>query len=421
MMRALAEWCARVVVDLVRAVASRRLLISAAGLAVLLVVTFGYISIGALGVNPARTMMSVRVLLPESGGLLANQDVTVRGIPVGRISAINLTDHGVEAVVAIKATARIPASSSVHVSGLSAAGEQYLDFRPDHDAGPFITDGSVLVEEQVTVPMTLPRIIDDSRGALAQLDAQKLNALFSELRVGRDGPAKLAAILDGATFLAATLGGVLPETVSLLRNTPVTFTTIADVKAGLARTAVDLHNVLGGINTMDSGFRTLADRGSSQLAAFDNLIADNRENIVQLLGNLTTVSQLLYLRIPALQDLWRPDHEPLIDRFATVFHDGGAWGIVDFYGRYGCDYKLPRRPPSQADFPEPYLYTYCDNPDPSVLIRGARNAPRPPGDDTAGPPPGYDPTAQTDATPVHPPYTLPTTYAGPPLPVWVPN
>ncbi|HEU4362887.1 MAG TPA: MlaD family protein, partial [Mycobacterium sp.] len=262
MMRSLAEWCARVVVDLVRAVASRRLLISAAGLAVLLVVTFGYISIGALGVNPARTMMSVRVLLPESGGLLANQDVTVRGIPVGRISAINLTDHGVEAVVAIKATARIPASSSVHVSGLSAAGEQYLDFRPDHDAGPFITDGSVLVEEQVTVPMTLPRIIDDSRGALAQLDAQKLNALFSELRVGRDGPAKLAAILDGATFLAATLGGVLPETVSLLRNTPVTFTTIADVKAGLARTAVDLHNVLGGINTMDSGFRTLADRGS---------------------------------------------------------------------------------------------------------------------------------------------------------------
>ena len=83
--------------------------------------------------------------------------------------------------------------------------------------------------------------------------------------------------------------------------------------------------------------------------------------------------------------------------------------------------SLPRRPPSQADFPEPYRYTYCDNADPSVLVRGARNAPRPPGDDTAGPPPGYDPTKQTDATPNYPPYTLPTTYAGPDLPAQIPN
>ena len=417
----LMEWPARLVVEGVRAIAKRRLLVSCTGLGVTLAIAFGYVAIGGLGINPARSMISVRVLLPESGGLLANQDVTLRGIPVGRVKSINLTENGVEAVAAINANVRIPRDSPVRVAGLSAAGEQYLDFRPEHSGGPFLTDGAVIGEHQATTPVSLPQIIDDSHGALAQLDPRELTSLVSELRVGRQGPHKLAAIFDGAIFLASTLDGVLPQTVSLLRNTQVVFTTLADVTPGLQRTSVDLQHVLGGVNKMDGGFRTLVDRGSGQLADIDNLIADNRENIVQLLGNLTTVSQLMYLRIPALQDLWRPDHESLIDRMATAFHDGGIWGVGEVYPRYRCDYDLPRHPPTQPDFPEPYRYTYCNNSDPSVLIRGARNAPRPPGDDTAGPPPGYDPNAQTDPTPVYPPYTLPTPYAGPSLPVWVPN
>jgi virulence factor Mce-like protein len=415
------EWSARQVVDLVQALANRRIVVSCIALALTLVAAFAYVAIDGLGVNPARTTISVRVLLPESGGLLANQDVTLRGIPVGRVKSVNLTDKGVEAVAAINADVRIPRESPVRVSALSGAGEQYLDFRPEHGGGPFLADGTVIGEQQATIPVSLPRIIDDSHGALAQLDPKKLGALLGELRVGREGPQKLAAIFDGAIFLASTLDGVLPQTVSLLRNTRVVLTTLNDVTPGLRRTSVDLQEILWGVNRMDGGFRTLVDRGSGQLADIDNLIADNRENIVQLLGNLTTLSQLMYLRTPALQDLWRTDHEPLIDRMATVFHDGGIWGVGEFYPKYRCDYNLPRRPPSQADFPEPYRYTYCTNPDPSVLIRGARNAPRPPGDDTAGPPTGYDPAAQTDPTPAYPPYTLPTTYAGPPLPAWLPN
>jgi len=415
------EGPARLVVDVIAAMARRRILMSCIGLALTLVVAIGYITIGSLRINPARKMISVRVLLPESGGLLTNQDVTLRGIPIGRITSITLTRTGVEAVATINANARIPLDSPVRVSALSAAGEQYLDFRPTHGGGPFLTDGTAIGEHRATIPMSLPRIIDDSRGALAQLDPKNLAALVNELRVSPQGPQKLAAILDGTIFLASTLDGVLPQTVSLLRNTRTVFTTLDDVTPGLRRTSIDLRNTLRGINKMDRGFRTLVDRGNGQLTDVDNLLADNRENMVQLLGNLTTLSQLLYLRIPALQHLWRADHNPLLDRLSSVFHDGGIWGVVDIYPRYRCDYNVPRRPPSLADLPEPYRNTYCNNPDPSVLIRGARNAPRPPGDDTAGPPPGYDPKAQTDATPAYPPYTLPTTYAGPRLPAQVPN
>ncbi|WP_102144455.1 MlaD family protein [Mycobacterium hubeiense] len=415
------EWAARLVVDAVKAVASRRLLVSAVALALALVVAFAYIAIGGLRINPARKTIAVRVLLPESGGLLPNQDVTLRGIPVGRVRSVTVTQDGVEAVASINADAPIPKDSPVRVSGLSAAGEQYLDFRPEHANGPYLSDGTVIGEGQATIPVTLPRIIDDSRGALAQLDEKKLTALFSEVRVSREGPEKLAGLFDGVIFLSSTLHGVLPETVNLVQDMQSVATTLSDVNAGLRQTSVNLQNVLGGVNKMDGGFRTLVDRGQGQLADVDNFIADNRENMVQLLGNLTTLGQLLYLRTPALQALWNPEHESLIDRLNTTIRDGGIWLIGDIYPKYRCDYNIPRLPPAQADFPEPYLYTYCDNPDPSVLIRGARNAPRPPGDDTAGPPPGHDPNAKTDPTPNYPPYTLPTEYGGPQLPAWVPE
>ena len=42
------------------------------------------------------------------------------------------------------------------------------------------------------------------------------------------------------------------------------------------------------------------------------------------------------------------------------------------------------------------MYNYCRDTDPAVLIRGAKNAPRPAGDDTYGPPPGADLGKRTD-------------------------
>lgn len=411
----------RVIARLRRALPARKTLLSCLGLLATAVAALAYIFLGGLRVNPMESKISVRVMLRESGGLLANQDVTVRGIPVGRVQSVQLTDNGVEAIASVDSAVRIPTDSPVRVSGLSPAGEQYLDFRPEHDGGPYLSNGAVIEQGQATTPVSLAQIIDHSRGALAQLDATKLTAMLTELRVGRDGPKKLAAIFDGASLLASTLDSVLPQTVSMLRSTKVVFGTMTDVGPGLTHTSSNLDQILGGVNKMDGGFRTLVERGNPQLASVDNLLADNRQSIVQLLGNMTTVSQLLYMRTPALQDLFRPDRDSVLDRVSSIFRDGGIWGVGDLYPKYRCDYGLPRLPPSQPDFPEPHRFAYCNNPDPSLLVRGARNAPRPPGDDTAGPPAGYDPTATTDPSPNYPPYTLPTTYGGPAWPPQIPN
>jgi virulence factor Mce-like protein len=415
----LLELAARLLVTAVRAMARQRAAVAVVGLVVTLVVASTYIAVWSLGLKPGRSTIAVRVLLPESGGLLPDQDVTLRGVPIGRVSSVNVTSTGVVAVAALGADIRIPQNSQVRVSPLSAAGEQYLDFSPRDDHGPMLRNGSIIDQSQTSVPVPLSRLLVDADGALAQLNPQQLAAVTDELRVGHQGPQKLAALLDGGAFLISTLDSVLPHTARLIRNSKIVLTTLGDVQPGLHSTSLKLQHVLGGISAMDRGFRTLVDRGDAPMTALDDIIADNSDTMVQLLGNLTTIAQVSVVHVPALTHLFNPGRGSVLDAFGTVFHGGALWAIADIYPRYGCDYKLPRYAPSQPDFVEPYLYTYCDNPDPAVLVRGARNAPRPPGDDTAGPPPGYDPLAKTDPTPVGP-HSIPTQYGGPQLPLTLP-
>jgi len=408
------------IVALVRFGYRRRSWLSAIGLVMTLVVATAYLMFGALQVNPLASSYRVTVALPESAGLLPNQDVTLRGVRVGRVERLDITPDGVNAVVTVDSDVQIPQHSEVRVSGLSPAGEQYIDFIPQADSGPYLADGAHIGQGTATVPVSLATLLADADGALAQADVDKLEVIRRELSLSDAGPQKLKDIIDGGTFLLSTLDSVLPETTSLLKTSRVVFTLAADKTAGIGAASDNLAESFEGINRMREGYRRLTDQTPEALAKVDTLFADNSDTMVQLLGNLTTVSRLFYLRVPALNALFPSYRTSVLDALGSAMHDGGLWGTAEIYPRQTCDYGTPKLPPSAADYPEPFMYTYCRNDHPGVLVRGAKNAPRPAGDDTAGPPPGADLGRQTDPTPKGR-YTIPTPYGGPTLPIEPPR
>lgn len=411
----LLDGLARLLIGSVAALRNHRVAVSVAGIALTLIVVLIYIVGGTLGISPFRSTIAVQVHLRESGGLLPNQDVTLRGVPIGKVTSVSLGDTGVVASVAIDSRKRVPQNSRVRVSALSAAGEQYLDFSPEQPGGPALTDGAVIDEERTAVPVSLAQLLADANGLLAQVDPERLATITTELRVSGQGPDKLAALLDGGAFLISTLDSVLPETVRVLRTSRTVLTTFVDTQGGMTRTAENLRDIMTGAQAMDGGFRVLADRGGRPFAMMDQIIEDNSDTMVQLLGNLVSTAQLSYARLPALNEIVNSSRGgSAVEALTGVVRDHAFWVLADLYPRYSCDYGLPPLPPSIPNYPEPYLYTYCTNPDPSVLVRGARNAPRPPGDDTAGPPPGSDPLAQTDPVPPDP-LRLPTPFGGAPM------
>lgn len=400
----------------------RRTAVSAASLVVILVLGVAYLVFGSLQINPMRSNIRVNVPLADSGGLLPDQDVTLRGVPIGRVEAVRLDSGGVTAVASIDARHQIPVDTAVRVSGLSPAGEQHLDFRPPSAEGPYLHNGAVIEPGRATTPVTLAQTLANADGALAQLDPAKLAVLRTELGVSPQGPEKLAGIFDGGTFLLSALDGVLPETVDLVKNSRVSFTTLADVNPGLRATGASLGGTLDGIGRMDGGLRRLLDSAPQTLTGVDALFDDNSDTMVELLGKLATVAQLAYVRVPALNALFPDPSErgSLLENLTGIFHDNSIHAIADIYPRYTCDYPTPRSPSSAADYPEALRYGYCENDDPAVLVRGARNAPRPAGDDTAGPPPDADPLTRTDPTPEGR-WTIPTPYGGPLLPLLIPG
>ncbi|MFB1295828.1 MlaD family protein [Mycobacterium sp. pW049] len=408
------------VVRVARAGHRRRAWLSTAALVMTLVVASVYLFLGALQVNPLASSCRVTVELPESAGLLPNQNVTMRGVPVGRVERLDITPSGVNAVVSVDSTVAVPASSAVRVSGLSPAGEQYIDFVAENGDGPYLGDGSVVAQSDTTVPVSLADLLANADGALAQVDPAKLELIKYELSMSDAGPQKLADVIDGGTFLLTTLDSVLPETSSTLRTSRVVLTLAADKNAGIEVASANLGETFDGVNRMREGFRTLTNRTPETLASVDNLFTDNSETMLQLLGSLASTSQLLYLRVPALNALFPTYRTSVLDAIGSIMHDNGLWATGDIYPRYSCDYGTPRLPPSSADYPEPFMYTYCRDDHPGVLVRGAKNAPRPAGDDTAGPPPGADLGRTTDPTPKGR-YTIPTPYGGPTLPIEPPR
>ncbi|ODR11077.1 hypothetical protein BHQ15_02875 [Mycolicibacillus koreensis] len=393
-----------------------RLVLSGIAQIVLVIVGVAYLFFGALRDNPFADQIRITVHLAESGGLLARQDVTLRGVPIGRVESVEFTADGVQAVARVGADARIPRDgTAVRVSGLSPAGEQYLNFEPTTLEGPYLSDGAVIGRDEASTPVPIWKLLGNIDGLLAQTDPQQLRTMIDELGVGPDGPRKLRDLLGGGQVLLSTLDGVLPETMTLLRGSRPVFQIFDDAAVGMSAIADNFGATLSGVSAKDAGLRRMLDQTPDALDTVDALLAENSPTIVQLLGNLTTVAQLSYVRVPALQQMFTDDRKPLLDSVTSFMHDGAAWAIASIYPRYVCDYPHPRDVPFIPNYPEPFMYTYCLNDDPGVLIRGARNAPRPPGDDTADPPPDWDPLRRTDPTPVGP-HTIPLPYGGPEMP-----
>lgn len=419
---AVADLPARALVGVVRGGRRYRNVVSALALATTALFGATYLVFGALGVDPTAATIAVRVHLTESGGLLPGQDVTLRGVPIGKVAAVDFTADGVVALARLDAEVAVPDDGTVEVTSLSTAGEQFLNFRPLRAGGPYLSDGAEITRERTSVPTPLWRMLGTLDSTLAQVDPARLTAILDELGSGPGGPRKLADILDGGVFLVSTLDAVLPQTVSLIHDSKTVLSTIGAGAPALDRFAADLSTSLRGVEAKAGGYTELLRTVPGTLSAVDTVVADNSTAVVALLANLSTVAAMTTTRVPALQEFFFPTQRAgsTLDALVTVIHDGGFWGLVSLYPRRTCSYDLPRQGPSINNYVEPYLYTYCADNDPSVLVRGANNAPRPPGERIPGPPPpGESPTRTATETPTGPfslPIPLPLAGSGQEIP-----
>ncbi|MBC7301455.1 MAG: MCE family protein [Nocardia sp.] len=368
----------------------KRVAVANAGLVVVLVLGCLYLGGAVLRIDPSRSQYVVTVELATSGGLSVGSDVTFRGWRVGRVSSVGVSGDGIAAVAEIDGGTEIPVGGTVAVNRLSAAGEQYLDFRPVSEGGPYLRDGSVVERARTSVPVPMQSVLANMSGLVGGMNPERLTVIVDELdKALAGGPDGLRNMISGMSRAMAGLTELLPQTQQLLRNLEVIAETTSHAQPDLSTLTASGTALFRQFTAADMELRHLLEQGPGQLATLGGFVSRTHDPITDLVTNFVAITKAAKLRQPALEALF-----PSLSRFADALgvpaHDGGFFILVDPWPRPSCDYDtVPVVPTTEVTDTRVRLYNYCVTSNPALQVRGSANAPRPPGPDNgAGPPPG---------------------------------
>jgi virulence factor Mce-like protein len=156
----------------------------------------------------------------DSGGIFVNAEVTYRGVGVGRVSDMQLTNDGVRVILTVDPDAPdIPADTAAVVANRSAVGEQYVDLRPDDDKGPYLTDDSVIPQDRTSIPIPVEQLLLDVDDLVGSIDTDDLRVVVDELGTAFAGAGDdLGRLLDNGDLLLARAEESLPQTLRLITD-----------------------------------------------------------------------------------------------------------------------------------------------------------------------------------------------------------
>ena len=331
--------------------------------------------------------IEVTLQLPESGGLYRFGNVTYRGVQIGKVTSVALTDDGVRATMSIDGSRRIPADLQAQVRSVSAVGEQYVDLRPRSDEPPYLHDGSVIDVRHATVPQPVGPMLDSLDSMVASIPKDKLHGMLGEMFTGVNGAGyDLGSLLDSASTLAADADRTGDTTRALLEGARPLLDSQDQSADAIRIWARSLAGVTGQVAADDQQVRSLLDKGPGAAQEATKLLDSVQLTLPVLLSNLTSIAQLGVTYHAGLEQILvlLPPEVSIVQAVQPTKNAQGL-GLGDF--RIS---GTSAPPPCTVGFLPPSAWRdqsdtttidtpddiYCKLPqDSSVAVRGARNFP----------------------------------------------
>jgi phospholipid/cholesterol/gamma-HCH transport system substrate-binding protein len=324
----------------------------------------------------------VTVQLADSGGIFANAEVTYRGVAVGRVERLVLSDTGVDVVLDIEdGTPRIPASTLAVVANRSAVGEQYVDLQPRDDRAPYLVDGSVIPVARTRTPAGPDVLLSNLDSLVTSVPQDALRTTVDELYAAfqNSGPA-LRVLLDSAGRLTSAATTHLPQTTSLLANGRVVLDTQAEQSQQILDYSTSLRLLAEQLKTSNPDLRRLIDVTPMVAVQVDDLLRDSGQDLGVVVANLLTTMQITSTRTSGIEELLVAF--PMITATAPGANpDGtGHLGLVlTFFDPFSCtkgyEGTHQRGANDLTDAPV-NEQAYCAEPAGSPIgVRGSQNAP----------------------------------------------
>ncbi len=368
----------------------RSVWIKAIAFVVIAVLGIGYVGVHYIGWG--RTLWgngyTAYVDLPDSGGIFTTASVTYRGVEVGRVGSITLQPHGIRVALNITSGRRIPADARAIVGTGSPIGEQFVDLRPDSDDGAYLHSGSVIPQSHTALPVSTQDLLVNLDRLVRSVPNKDLDTVITELGTtfADTGPA-LQKLLDSTHALLTTAQENLPQTVRLINDSG----TVLDTQNSLAPSIVEFSHGLAtftdALRSSDHDLRAVLDNGSPAARQLDALDHSVDATLPVLLGNLTSLSQVTAVRIPAIRQVLIIYPYVVATSFGLFPGNGSTrFGVPvpPSEDHQPCQkgYVNPkkRRLPSDLKYPPVRYGAFCKEPtNADINVRGSRMAPEPNG------------------------------------------
>src|SRR4029077_15767122 len=135
-------------------------------------------------------------------GLYRFANVTYRGVTIGKVTEVNLTENGAEATMSLTATPKVPADLMANVRSMSAVGEQYVDLLPRSEGAGFLQDGAVIPLQDTSIPQPVGPMLDRVSALVGSIPKDRLGTLLDETFAGLNGAGDdLQTIVDATSTL----------------------------------------------------------------------------------------------------------------------------------------------------------------------------------------------------------------------------
>ncbi len=241
----------------------------------------------------------------ESGGIFEGGEVTYRGVGIGRVGRLELTESGVDVHLEIEDEHdEIPAETLAVVGNRSAVGEQYVELQPQVDDGPYLVDGSEVAPEHTRTPIATEKLLGDLSATVASIDTEALRTTVSELGdafVGT-GP-DLERIIDTGTAFLQTANESFDVTTALIRDANTVLRGQLDSAGSLRTFARDLELFSGILAGADPDLRGVVDRGALAARELRGFLEANRVELGALINDVRTTGDVVVRNLPGVEQL----------------------------------------------------------------------------------------------------------------------
>lgn len=224
--------------------------------------------VGAINASCSRSdsgRFRVAAEFERGVGLYPGSPVRLQGIDVGEITDIK-NERGIVAVeMRLEEGTKLPADARAMIVPLSLLGERYVQLGPTYDGGATLGNGDVIPVERTAVPAEIDELLEGFEDFLKDLNPDTVSSVvtnlaeivegqgeqLNELLGNAAGTVELLAtesdeltdITQSLAQLTATLESRSRTLTSLIKNYEVVSGTLADNRALLEPTVIELNRV----------------------------------------------------------------------------------------------------------------------------------------------------------------------------------